>query len=143
MFGADDSSMLTSTTNPTATHKLLQGTKMPPTVMTEKNTSPPVGQAPTVKTFTRTASDEFLINQNQLHIFATTYKEDKMFDKGKRVTTPSGPGTVVYCRFTPPTYSEPEAYSVCLDSKKAESERPPFNSYTGTIFKADMVKSEE
>lgn len=66
-----------------------------------------------------------------------------MFDKGDRVMTPLGPGAVAYRRMAPPTYSEVEVYSVCLDSKKAESEKPPFPSYTGTIFKADQVKEEK
>lgn len=61
------------------------------------------------------------------------------FDKDARVNTPQGPGTVVYKRMAPPTFSQVDVYSVCLDSKKAESEKPPFNTYTGTIFKAEMV----
>ncbi len=62
-----------------------------------------------------------------------------MFDKDARVMTHLGPGTVVYRRMKPPTYSEVEVYSVCLDHKKAESEKPPFNTYTGTIVPADKV----
>jgi hypothetical protein len=64
------------------------------------------------------------------------------FDKGDRVITPQGVGTVVYKRMKPPTFGEVDVYSVCLDHKKAETEQPPFPSYTGTIFKADMVKLE-
>lgn len=65
-----------------------------------------------------------------------------MFDKSDRVITPGGPGAVVYRRMAPPTYSEAEAYSVCLDSKKVESEKPPFPSYTGTVYPAGDVKPE-
>ncbi len=65
------------------------------------------------------------------------------FDKGDRVMTHLGPGTVVYRRMKPPTYGEVEVYSVCLDSKKAQSEQPPFPSYTGTIVKAEEVKPEK
>lgn len=66
-----------------------------------------------------------------------------MFDKGNRVITPGGPGEVVYRRMAPPTYAEVDVYSVCLDSKKAESEKPPFPTYTGTIYKAEQVKPEK
>lgn len=55
-----------------------------------------------------------------------------MFDKGDRVNTTMGPGTVVYRRLT--EFGEVSAYSVLLDSKKEESEKPPFKTYTGTIF---------
>ncbi len=65
------------------------------------------------------------------------------FNKGDRVVTHLGPGEVVYKRMKPPTYSEVEVYSVCLDAKKAASEQPPFPSYTGTIVKAEDVKPEE
>lgn len=63
-----------------------------------------------------------------------------MFDKGDRVLTPEGPGTVAYKRMKGPTYAEVECYSVCLDHKKAACEQPPFPSYTGTIFPAELVK---
>lgn len=66
----------------------------------------------------------------------------KVFDKGDRVMTPGGAGAIVYKRMAPPTYAEVEVYSVCLDSKKAESEKPPFPSYTGTIVKAEDVREE-
>lgn len=66
-----------------------------------------------------------------------------MFDKGDRVMTPHGAGTVAYRRMAPPTYSHPEVYSVVLDHKKAETERPPFPSYSGTIIPAEDVKPEE
>lgn len=65
------------------------------------------------------------------------------FDKGNRVMTHLGPGTVVYKRMKPPTFSEVEVYSVCLDSKKAASEQPPFPTYTGTIVKAEDCKPEK
>jgi len=64
------------------------------------------------------------------------------FNKGDRVTTHLGPGTVVYKRMKPPTFSEVEVYSVCLDHKKAESEKPPFSSYSGTIVKAEDCQPE-
>lgn len=65
------------------------------------------------------------------------------FDKGDRVMTHLGPGTVVYKRMAPPSFSEVEVYSVCLDSKKEASEKPPFPTYTGTIVKAEDVRAEE
>lgn len=65
------------------------------------------------------------------------------FDKGDRVMTHLGPGSVVYKRMAPPTFSEVEAYSVFLDHKKSESEKPPFPSYTGTIIEAEKVKPEK
>ena len=62
-----------------------------------------------------------------------------MFDKGDRVMTPQGPGVVIYRRMAGPDYRNVEAYSVCLDHKKAASEKPPFPSYTGTVFPAEEV----
>lgn len=61
------------------------------------------------------------------------------FCKGDRVKTPMGLGTVVYKRMEAPAYIKAEAYSICLDSKKEESERPPFSSYSGTMFPANEV----
>ncbi len=61
------------------------------------------------------------------------------FEKGQRVNTPLGEGAVVYQRMAPPSYTEVEAVSVLLDSKKAESERPPFPSYSGTTFPAEQI----
>ena len=67
-----------------------------------------------------------------------------MFEKGERVQTPMGSGSIVYSRMGGKNYSEVEAYSVFLDSKKAEMERPPFPSYNGTIFPAsDVIKAEQ
>jgi hypothetical protein len=66
-----------------------------------------------------------------------------MFDKGDRVMTPGGAGTVVYKRMAPPDFFEVDVYSVCLDTRKAETEKPPFPSYSGTIYKAEMVKPEK
>jgi hypothetical protein len=63
-----------------------------------------------------------------------------IFDKGIRVNTPHGTGTVVYHRLLGPDYREADCYSVCLDEHKAASERPPFPSYTGTIVPADQVQ---
>lgn len=64
-----------------------------------------------------------------------------IFSKGQRVRTRLGEGSVVYVRLRYPDYQEAEAYSVCLDSKKALSEQPPFPNYTGTIFAANEVFS--
>lgn len=58
-----------------------------------------------------------------------------MFDKGDRVTTPGGPGKVVYRRMKPPTYSEVDVYSVKLDT----TENP---SYYGSLYPADKVEKE-
>jgi len=65
----------------------------------------------------------------------------KTFGPGDRVMTPVGPGTVVYVRINPPTFAEVDVYSICLDSRKAESEKPPFPSYRGTVFKAEHVSA--
>jgi hypothetical protein len=58
------------------------------------------------------------------------------FNKGDVVMTPQGIGTVVFKRMQAPTYATVDVYSVCLDSRKAESE-----SYSGTIYKAYQVES--
>lgn len=65
-----------------------------------------------------------------------------MFDKGSRVMTSHGPGVVLYKRMASPTYTEVSVYCVCIDAKKAESEKPPFPFYNGTIVPAGDVKSE-
>jgi len=59
--------------------------------------------------------------------------KNRIFEPGERVTTPLGPGTIVYKRMAPPAYAEPEAYNVFLDDKK---EIP---GYTGTIIGAALV----
>lgn len=59
-----------------------------------------------------------------------------MFDRGDRVSTPDGFGTVQYRRMLPPNYSDVEVYSVRLD-RKAEGS----SSYTGTIYKAADVRA--
>lgn len=64
-----------------------------------------------------------------------------MFDRGDKVMTPMGPGTVVYRRMASPSYAEVDAYSVALDHKVAEAQKPPFPSYSGTVFPAEQVKS--
>jgi hypothetical protein len=64
------------------------------------------------------------------------------FNKGDRVMTPGGAGSVVYKRMRGPTFSEVDVYSVFLDTKKEECLKPPFPSYTGTIYKAEMVTPE-
>lgn len=56
------------------------------------------------------------------------------FPPGTRVLTPSGPGAVHYVRMAPPTFSEPDAVSVILDS---QTHRP---NYAGTIFLPTDVK---
>jgi hypothetical protein len=58
-----------------------------------------------------------------------------MFDRGSRVSTPSGNGIVIYRRMRGPDYSEVDVYSVKLD-EPIPSDRP----YTGTIFSAEEVK---
>jgi hypothetical protein len=63
-----------------------------------------------------------------------------MFAKGDRVVTPLGAGAVAYARMAPPEYVLPVSYSVVLDAKKAESEKPPFPAYSGTVFPADQVQ---
>jgi hypothetical protein len=63
----------------------------------------------------------------------------KEFDQGDRVMTPCGVGSVVYRRMFG---SEIQAYSVCLDSRKEAMEKPPFPSYTGTIFRPCDLKEE-
>lgn len=65
-----------------------------------------------------------------------------MFDKGNRVMTPQGAGEIASKRMAPPTFTEVQAYSVILDHKKKESERPPFPSYNGTTFPASDVEPE-
>jgi hypothetical protein len=66
-----------------------------------------------------------------------------IFDKGDRVSTPAGTGTILYRRMAAPDYNSVAAYSVCLDTKKIESEKPPFPFYSGTIFKAEEVSQEQ
>lgn len=58
------------------------------------------------------------------------------FVKGERVMTPLGAGGVAYQRMKGPDYTEAEAVSVCLDSKKNNID------YTGTLFPADKVTKE-
>jgi hypothetical protein len=65
------------------------------------------------------------------------------FDKGDRVITPYGVGSVLYKRMAGPDYVEVAAYSVYLDHKKAEAEKPPFPFYNGTICKAEEVQPEK
>lgn len=57
-------------------------------------------------------------------------------DAGDRVTTPGGPGSVVYRRMAPPSYSEAAVYSVRLDSRAGDPR------YSGTIYPAGQVKAE-
>lgn len=54
---------------------------------------------------------------------------DQMFDRGSRVQTPYGAGTVVYRRMGAPCYERPEAYSVKLDGKE----------HAGTMVRAELV----
>lgn len=56
-----------------------------------------------------------------------------MFNTKDRVQTPLGCGSVQYVRNRPPLYSEPDAVSVLLDSKKG------YAGYTGTMFDAGKV----
>lgn len=62
-----------------------------------------------------------------------------MFDKGDRVNTPNGPGSVIYKRMAGPDYTRVAMYSVCLDYRKAESEQPPFPNYSGSAFPAEEI----
>ena len=62
-----------------------------------------------------------------------------MFERGDRVMTPLGPGTVVSKRMVPPNYCEVQAYSVCLDDKLEESKTYPFKHYNSTVFPAHEV----
>lgn len=62
-------------------------------------------------------------------------------EAGTRVKTSKGEGVVVYARMGSAShYRFAEVYSVLLDSKKAESEQPPFPSYSGTIIPANDVE---
>lgn len=58
------------------------------------------------------------------------------FEKGSRVNTPLGPGTVAYQRMAPPDYREPDAVSVILDSRTGPDAAP---WYSGTIFTAHKI----
>lgn len=62
-----------------------------------------------------------------------------MFDKGDRVLTPSGRGTIYYKRMRAPDYSKVESYSVKLD-KMMTSTNHNFETYNGTIFPAEEVQ---
>ena len=63
-----------------------------------------------------------------------------MFKLGTRVQTPHGVGTIVGNRMMSPSYNEVGSYIVSLDAKQAASNKPPFPSYTGTVFPANQVK---
>lgn len=58
-----------------------------------------------------------------------------IFQKDERVNTPQGEGVVVYQRMKAPNYSDAEAVSVCLDSKKDWIGL----GYAGTTFLAEEV----
>lgn len=65
----------------------------------------------------------------------------KTFKQGERVKvlvadTMYWPGSINYVRFAPPTYSEPEVYSIFLDNKIGPQ------NYAGSIYGADKVFSE-
>jgi len=55
------------------------------------------------------------------------------FDRGDRVMTPGGVGTVAYKRMAPPDYARAEVYSVVLDRERTRAD------YTGTIYPAAAV----
>jgi hypothetical protein len=59
------------------------------------------------------------------------------FKPGTPVMTSMGRGEVVFSRMAAPTYSEAEAYSIKLDSRKNDP------TYTGTMFSASDVTSCE
>lgn len=56
-----------------------------------------------------------------------------MFDRGDRVMTPGGMGTVVYKRMEAPDYVQVAAYSVKLDTAIHNP------NYTGTLYPAREV----
>ena len=58
----------------------------------------------------------------------------KVFQKGDRVHTSRGPGTIALLRMNPNSLSEASAYSVLLD------ERAGHLGYNGTIFTANQVR---
>lgn len=59
------------------------------------------------------------------------------FNKGDRVVTPGGVGSVVYCRMAAPNYDTVSVYSVRLDHT---SHNP---NYTGTVYPAKDVAPEK
>ena len=58
---------------------------------------------------------------------------DETVAHGDYVTTPNGPGRVVYVRMSPPDYRTPEVVSVLLDAYRLRIE------YRGTVFLASAV----
>lgn len=58
------------------------------------------------------------------------------YQRGDRVSTSRGPGTVAYQRMAPPDYCEVDAVSVVLDSERTRL------GYAGTIFRAADVTAE-
>ena len=60
-----------------------------------------------------------------------------IFDKGDRVVTPQGAGTVVYKRMAAPNYATVLVYSVALDSKVSNDKEP---NYVGTLYPAKEVQ---
>jgi hypothetical protein len=58
---------------------------------------------------------------------------DHDFDRGDRVLTPGGIGTIVYKRMAPPDYAHAAAYSVYLERDRARV------GYAGTIYPAADV----
>lgn len=59
------------------------------------------------------------------------------FERGDRVDTKFGPGSVVYIRMAPPNFSDVEAVSVYLDARRA---RP---DYVGTMFLPSEITRRE
>ena len=55
-------------------------------------------------------------------------------NKGDRVTTPLGTGTVAWLRLAPPLFVAPAAVSVVLDSQRDR------RGYTGTMFPSEKVE---
>jgi hypothetical protein len=60
-----------------------------------------------------------------------------MFNKGDRVSTPHGKGTVNYRRMAPPDFYEVDAYSVVMDVKVSAYDSPLL--YSATIYPASQV----
>lgn len=60
-----------------------------------------------------------------------------LFEKGDRVMTPGGAGTVSFKRMAPPNYSEVAAYSVRLDSRNNDPH------YVSSMYSSEEVKEHK
>ena len=59
------------------------------------------------------------------------------FEKGDRVQTKFGDGTVVFKRMAGPDYSKATCYSVCLDERREDA------GYSGTIVLPGQIQEFE